>query len=97
MSDIPDIPTRQWAYAESDVRVVPRGAPLPDLTPERSRAQQRMTAILDDAEEELRLARDKVVTALEDLALVAQPQHPNLPVLLGQQLEQVIELRRLHH
>lgn len=104
MSEIPDMPPRPYKgidqdgnayYGESDIRVVPRGAPLPELEPPTSRAAERRAAILDDAEAELRRARDLIVTALEDLALLATPQHPQLPTLLGQQLEQVIELRRL--
>lgn len=61
--------------------------------PRQSRAQSRLDGILSDCEGELREARDLVVTALEDLALVMQPQHPNLPTLLGQQIEQVIQFR----
>jgi hypothetical protein len=70
------------------------GARLP-RGPRLSRAQQRLDEILTNAEDELREARDLVVSALEDFGLVAQPQHPNLPTLIGQQLEQVIEHRNL--
>jgi hypothetical protein len=59
----------------------------------KSRAQARLDEILNDSEKELQEARDLVVSALEDLALVLQPQHPNLPTLLGQQIEQVIQFR----
>jgi hypothetical protein len=91
---------------ENDVRLAPGGSSFrgpadgPDRrsepdAPVRSRAQTRRDQILDDVEAELREARDLTERALEDLALVVQPQHPNLPTLLGQQLEQAIELRRL--
>lgn len=64
-------------------------------TPKLTRAQQRLDEILTNSEDELRHARDLIVSALEDFALVAQPQHPNLPTLVGQQIEQVIEHRTL--
>ncbi len=62
-------------------------------TPRLSRAQQRLDDILKNGEDELRDARDLIVSALEDLSLVLQPQHPNLPTLVGQQIEQVIQFR----
>jgi hypothetical protein len=70
------------------------GARLPQ--PKLSRAQQRLDDILTDVENELREARDLTARALEDFILIEpKPQHPNLPTLIGQQLEQVIELRSL--
>ena len=74
-------------------RNVDDGARLPQ--PKLSRAQQRLDDILTDCENELREARDLTARALEDLTLIVQPQHPNLPTLIGQQLEQVMELRAL--
>lgn len=71
------------------------GARLPQQ-PRLSRAQQRLDDILTDVENELREARDLTARALEDFVLIEpKPQHPNLPTLIGQQLEQVIELRGL--
>lgn len=83
---------------ENDVKVEPTARfrnPVRERRdePRQSRAQQRLDQILTDAESELREARDLIVTALEDLSLILQPQHPNLPTLLGQQIEQVIQFR----
>jgi hypothetical protein len=76
------------------VRNADDGARLPQ--PKLSRAQQRLDDILTDVENELREARDLTARALEDFILIEpKPQHPNLPTLIGQQLEQVIELRTL--
>lgn len=62
----------------------------PDESP-KSRAQQRLDAILREAEDDLREARDLIIPALEDLSLIMSVQHPNLAVLLGQQIEQIIQ------
>ncbi len=58
-----------------------------------SRAQTRLEDILEQGESDLREARDLIVPALEDLSLILQPQHPNLAVLVAQQIEQVIQFR----
>lgn len=87
-----------------DVKVIHRGDPkfIDQQTDEqaetsapRSRAQEIRDGILDDVEHMLREARDLIDEALEQFTLLAEPQHKNLGMLVGQQIEQVIEFRRV--
>jgi hypothetical protein len=63
--------------------------------PERSHWAKRREDDLAQIEEALRQARDLIADALEGLSNYALPQHRNLDILVGQQIEQVIEFRRV--
>jgi len=78
-----------------EVRIIRTTQAAPANVGERSRAQTIRDTILTEAENLLRDARDKTEEALDQFSLLAVPQHSKLPVLLGQQIEQVIEHRRL--
>ncbi len=43
----------------------------------------------------MREGRALIAEGMEMFAVVETPQHPNLATLIGQQIEQVVEYRRL--
>lgn len=79
-----------------DVRVVPAGArvSIPD-EPERSHWQKRRDDDLAEIEAKYQQARDLIADATEGLTNYTTPQHRNLELLVNQQIEQVIEFRRV--
>jgi hypothetical protein len=83
---------------DSTVRVVdPNGTPVPlaRSTTRTSHADRILAENLDAAEHCFRDALVLVVEGLDILGLFTLPQHRNLPTLLTQQIEQVVEYRRV--
>lgn len=85
-----------------EVKVIPGGGrplgqPRSELEVEGKSdpADETLAFILDTAEEQIRMGRDLIVKGLKMFSVVETPQHPNLPTLIGQQIEQVIEYRRI--
>lgn len=63
--------------------------------PVRSRAQEIRDQILTDAELLFRQALADVEEGLELFGLLADPLHKNLPIMLTQLVDQVVEFRRI--
>jgi hypothetical protein len=83
-----------FQYDDEYVRKVAPGEYLAP-PPARSKYQARRDADLDEIEASLRQARDLIDDALEGFGMYADVQHRNLGVLVSQQIEQVIEFRRI--
>lgn len=84
---------------ENHVRVVdtvPDPFPDEEVVVGRSRAQELRESILDETMTRLQTAMAETEEALELFGLLTVPQHKNLATLIQQQLEQVVEYRRLH-
>jgi hypothetical protein len=83
----------------TNVRVVDAASNVPhNVSPAasatRSYAEEVLAENLDASEQCLRTALDEVVEGLEILGLFTTPKHRNLPTLLAQQIEEVVEYRR---
>lgn len=64
-------------------------------TTERNRYLQRRDLDLAEFEELLRQARDLCEEVIIGFGMYTTPQHRNLPTIIGQQIEQIIEFKRV--